>query len=366
MSVHNHNQQVMTNFFEQYFGQFPDRTGNLKESTSIFSNLKESTSIFSRTLGLQNPHEANVQNPIPPDGAPQARPGVVHVHHHHRESTFNNPYFWLWITHRHQPQVYNRYTYFPVRDSMGRLTGRVMQVAGNAVGRPDRNQQEKENRAKVAVALLAITVLLADVAAAVTAVFVTKDAFEEAAAARGQELNFNRIAKNLTDLSNASVSINDRRPYFSPAIQENLRQIGSNLKEIGHRAAVCSRVRAIGVGFLAAASVGGVHLLVSAIACAIISGSELAATATGISALAMFSSSFSPPCLIALATIAAIGGLLHFALQRYNKDAKDRVNAQQGLENVELLMSHVLADAAPSAPLLPQWVPSGPPPAYPS
>lgn len=363
MSVQN--QQAMTGLFNQYFGQF-----NADGQCQLVSeSLKESASVFYNVFGRQNPNEASAQNPLPP--APRALPrsNVVHHHHYHNRSTFDNPYFWLWIT-APQPRVYHRNFY--VGRSFGRLTGHVMQTAGSAVNRPARNTERQEERAKKAVCMLFVAAFLADVAAAVTAAVVTNDAVQHARNAKGQETKFNRIGQDLTNLT--------RRNRTDSNIHANLQNIAKNLKEIGHREAVCSKIKAISVAFLATASVGAVHLLISAIARAIISGTaSLATSASGISALAFFSASFAPPCLIALATIASIGGLIYYTLQRYNKDAKDQINADRGLEHMGLLMSKVVNMAAPSsyaeafndhrsfdnasAPVLPP-LPSAPPPRY--
>jgi flagellar basal body-associated protein FliL len=366
--------------FNSYFG-FAEGTRNPQEQ-AFSAGIKESVLTFYNVLGVSFAPPAfdgghpPVAAPLPSQypaqyssQAPASYSQQIHVHnHHHNCSTLDNPFFWLWIGSR-QPS-YRTYHHRSVRSDLGTRAGRIMEVAG--VSRKDNKKNEDE--AKKKIFLMAMCLALADIIATVAAIYVTVIAVKQANDASTQKNKFNQIAHAMQPTVTFTGQLQD-----DPT--PHLQAIGKNLKEIGNREAKCSKYRAISIACLATAGVGAVHVACSAIACAIITGSaSLSASSSGIAALAFFSASCAPPVLLAVATIAAVGTVIYLALQVYNKKAKDRLNAQDGLAHLNALTQLALNQAppaynyvTPSAPPLPGYAsqayptpsaPNEPPPAY--
>lgn len=150
--------------------------------------------------------------------------------------------------------------------------------------------------------------------------------------------DFHAIAKELTE----------HQERLSKEVEDAFKEVGTCLKNIGDREANKCTAHAVGTGFVAISLVGVVHLTVTAIAYGILQ--SCTASAGVLKAMAFCSFSFSPPFLIALATIAAVG-LLIYSVNCYNhrnKAEEDKMDAYLGLRQLTIIRHHFLPK--PSAP----------------
>lgn len=181
--------------------------------------------------------------------------------------------------------------------------------------------------------LLIIGVTLSDLAALVVATSATSSAIGQAREASSKAREFQAIAQTVQAPNNPT-----------------LNAVASNLQAIGQRQSTCSKIKAFAIGLLSLAGVGTIHALVSAIACAALKGSAALGTSSSLmSAFAFFSASCCPPVLIAIATIAAVGGIICLALKLYNQQKRDRQNALDGLNKLNDVWITILPAGAPPA-----------------
>ena len=345
-------------------------SAGIKDSVLAFYNVLDISIAPPSYDGIQPPnamphpsapqpqYSAQFQQPTP--GMPYQGPLNPDIHHHnqgHQFNTLNNPFFWMWIGSNNRQPRYHTYRHRTVGNVLSMRANQVMAVAGS--GRAERADRKKnEEEAKKKIFLIGACIALADIVAAVAAIYVTAIAVKQASDASKQKNRFNQIAHSIQ--LNIPYSGNSQD---DPTI--HLQEIGRNLKEIGNREARCSKYRAISVAVLATAGVGAVHVACSAIACTIITGSaSLSASASGIAALAFFSASCAPPVLLAVGTIAAVGIVIYIALQAYDKQAKDRHNAQAGLVHLNALTQLALNQAPPAYNYVAPSAPPMPPPPY--
>lgn len=320
--------------FESYFGKL---VGSSVNADNFNTSIKESAEIFRNALGLSAVPAVPAQPPAAV--APLNDHEFSHDNcccHHRR---LNNRVFWIWVgTHPHTPYYsYQRRTIWP-----SFIGGYARGVGFETAGR----RRDSEAEAKRMIALITVGVVLSDVAAVVGAVYVTSKAIQQANDAAEQEAKIKGIAHTLKSVVPATTSCSE-----NPAVEgkldprEHLEGIADHLKSIGRREAACSKVRAISTGLLATAAVGAFHALISGIACAIIAGTaSISSTAAGLSAYAFFSVGFCPPVLLAIAAIGAVGLLFLTVLRKYNKEEKDKLNADEGLRHLNALINPVVKE----------------------
>lgn len=241
----------------------------------------------------------------------------------------NDPFFWYMLGRSHEA------SYRPAYGSRGCCQPSYGPSSGSSCCPTRRNgggTSEDKDSGKALLGLAVIGVALIDLAAIAGGVFWIAYDSVQAANANAKKTEFREIAQTLKG---------DHEGLNKETV-EALRGIGENLDSLGTREAKYRTVRAVGTGFASVGAMGIVHTIFSLMAMAAIPAAKT---------VAFFAVCTTPPFLIALSIIAAVGVLIYVAvyLDNRKKTAQDRANAQQGLTLLQELPRRFHSQPEPGA-----------------
>lgn len=256
-----------------------------------------------------------------------------HYHVHHQGS---DPLFWYMLGRHSHPVNYGwnqRYVYYyPAYQSNDWFNVNLNLNFGAPARDRDQEDKEKDSAAAVVVGLVAAAVVLADVAALAGGTYWTVMKSMEAHDANTRQSDLKMIADNFRQVT-------EGKSHDQEAV---LKTIATHVENIGNREAKARNIEAVGTAFAATALVGTVHIIISAIAFFILSSYVTATSSAALlNAVAVFSFSCSPPILIAVAIIAAVGITL-YAIHWSSSEQKiidDRTDAEAGQMGLGKLLS---------------------------
>lgn len=278
-----------------------------RNTDEIINALKGSAEVFAKVALSAEP-------------PPSLRQRNVSDYNYTLPTFSNDPFFWYWLG---RMDSQSRYQYHhPVSYPSVAMSADRTGCCGSC---------NQECKGEVVVVLAIAFVVLSDIVAFVTGAYYTASAAKEAYKTSNQAEKHRALANTLNTITDEIPCVEGDGTKFQ------ISQIGERLTTISNRMVQDKTREAVYTAILSIAGLALTHAIVSGIAVSIISSSAAAlATTSGVNAIAFFSFCYSPPILVVIATISALGIALYVVSNR-NQELHSRKNVQDAQDGLMYL-----------------------------
>lgn len=248
----------------------------------------------------------------------------------------HDPYFWGYRSYyTPAPSVSLNIGFRPSASRLSYATN------SNTTKKSDSNKGKE----KLYAALAMIAIAAADAFAIGGAIYLIYKCVRGCLTTRAKVIDFKNVESSL---KNATITVEGGDSKKEEAAMSVLAEIGKSARRIIDRQHRFQVLKTVATTICSIAGVGAVHALASSIICSCLSKTITTATSPELISVYKFAAaSFTPPILIAIATIFVVGACVYIAARRSNHRSLYEADAKQGIEQFDKLNSFLFEPTAP-------------------